>query len=63
MQLIVTVVCLEFKTVTNCKFGLEYSLIPDKLELNINYNMISSVSLYGNEINGLEFSFKYNIDY
>ena len=48
---------------TNWKFGLEYSLIPDKLELNINYNMISSVSLYDNKINGLEFSFKYNIDY
>ncbi|MAR35026.1 MAG: hypothetical protein CL714_05815 [Chloroflexi bacterium] len=45
------------------KFGLEYVVINDKLSMDINYNIISSCSLYGSKIDGIDFAFRYNINY
>ena len=54
------------------KFGLEYSIIPNKLDINISYNMVLLEKLLeSEEINGIndgersgiEISFKYNVDY
>ena len=55
-----------------CKFGLEYSIVPNKLDVNISYNIVISEKLLeSGEFNGIndsersgaEISFKYNVDY
>ena len=50
-------------TKTNYKIGLDYSVIPNRLNININYNVVSSPALYNTGTNGFEINFKYNIDY
>jgi len=50
-------------TKENFKLGFNYSIIPDRIDMDINYNIILSKILYDSQIKGLEFSLKYNIDY